>query len=184
MPNSPMIKAALGTPASGDIGVADIARMKGMLGCNPAAPTDYCAALDGFLRGNIPMGLAAPRALIGRTMKAFESPTRIRSEELGYLVLGAAGASFGEVTPDNAQEAQQAQEAIALMRAGQAVPPTHPLNVFVQSLATRQLNRYTVTGNSLRFQQANQVFLRQEGARYLVIERSPSSTGFYIAIFQ
>ena len=70
-----------------------------------------------------------------------------------------------------------------MMGAGATPPATHPLMGYVQTLVTRRLNPYQVTGNSLRFQQANQVFLRQEGVRYIVIERAPGTTGFYVAIF-
>lgn len=167
--------------AGPDITPDEIARLRIELDCS--AQAFYCAALDRFETGTEPVIESRNYALLGRAFSLYA-----HEEQVDWFVgRQGGGMAFGNVAPDDEEEARQLEEILAMLAAGAPVPPTHPVAAYVQSLAVTadQAHATSVHGRSRHYPELYEnaeIYIRQVGTELIAVEVSP--TGGAVGVFQ
>jgi hypothetical protein len=180
------LACGLGSSADDDIPAEVLSAGRAHMDCS--ANRFYCDALDRFESGALPDARAQSYSVLGRALWVRrDGATWQTSEQLEWLVARYVSMSFGEVTPDNDTEAQQIREALELLRAGQAPPPTHPVAQFVATLATQgeMPDPTVVRGRSRHFhdlREETDTYFRQNGSEIIAIEVRPD--GMIVGVFR
>jgi hypothetical protein len=153
---------------SADLDATGISEVRGMVDCE-VHPFE-CGALDRFRSGQAPATTATPYSLVGRGYS-----TGFHRTEVYWFVARGEAMRSGNVLATNAEEPQQLAQALNLLSAGQSLPPTHPVAVYVASLATGGDPPYEteVRGRSryYRDDDSRDVFIRQVGSEIIVVRR-------------
>jgi hypothetical protein len=167
--------------AEPDVDPAAIARLRAQLDCT--AQAFYCGALDRFEAAGEPTLEMQPYALVGRAYDTWN-----QREQIDWFVARPGGGmAVGEVTPDDEQERQQLEAALAILSSGGSLPSTDPVAAYVQTLATGGDDPHAtlIRGRSRHYpllSDQRDVYIRRSGDEIIALD--VGADGGVIAVFQ